>query len=418
MLNDRIPMMYRGMQLESPVNALSQVLQVQGQQQQNALQRMRMEDFQAQQAERQAQMQAAAQQRNALAEFKGSIASPQLQATQAALAPVPGQQRGPTAAAAARMPAVDPRMQMLYQAMQANQIAPMDYLNAAMPAPVKPQRKVVGNTYLEDSGDGVKVLYKPDEKAPALPAAAQEYEYAKSQGFRGTFEQWKRGPKASGGGGGGGMSPAAVVEAGGENQMLLAKQFGKAAPGYRWKADGSQEAIPGGPADRKNTDAGIRENRQREGAVKQADRVIAKVDQALGLVGYNTAGAGGAILGALPGTDARDLEATLGTVKANLGFAELQAMRDASPTGGALGAIAVQELMALQSTVASLEQTQSPPQLRKSLGDIKKHYTAWRDAVKKAEGGDAPPAKTVTRTGTLNGRKVVQYSDGSTAYAD
>lgn len=29
-----------------------------------------------------------------------------------------------------------------------------------------------------------------------------------------------------------------------------------------------------------------------------------------------------------------------------------------------------------------------------------------------------PPAKTVVRTGTLNGRRVVQYSDGSTSYAD
>jgi hypothetical protein len=35
-----------------------------------------------------------------------------------------------------------------------------------------------------------------------------------------------------------------------------------------------------------------------------------------------------------------------------------------------------------------------------------------------AEQPAAPAAKQVVRTGTLNGRKVVQYSDGSTAYAD
>ncbi|MNR20620.1 hypothetical protein D3C85_1374730 [compost metagenome] len=29
-----------------------------------------------------------------------------------------------------------------------------------------------------------------------------------------------------------------------------------------------------------------------------------------------------------------------------------------------------------------------------------------------------PAARTIARTGTLNGRKVVQYSDGSTEYAD
>lgn len=175
-------------------------------------------------------------------------------------------------------------------------------------------------------------------------------------------------------------SGAATAEAGGPSQAEFTRQFGKAAPGYRWKADGSQEAIPGGPADRKNTDAGIREARQREASVAQADRVIAKVDQALGDVGFTTAGPG-SILTGIPGTTARNLDSTLQTIKSNLGFAELQAMRDASPTGGALGAIAVQELMALQATVASLDQGQSPTQLRKSLNDIRKHYSNWKDAV-------------------------------------
>lgn len=35
-----------------------------------------------------------------------------------------------------------------------------------------------------------------------------------------------------------------------------------------------------------------------------------------------------------------------------------------------------------------------------------------------ASSGSGGGAKTITRTGTLNGRKVVQYSDGTTAYAD
>lgn len=187
---------------------------------------------------------------------------------------------------------------------------------------------------------------------------------------------------------------ATNAEMGGPQQSQLTAQFGKPAPGFRWKTDGSLEAIPGGPADRKNTDAGIREARQRDASMAQADRVVAKVDQALEKVGLLTAGPG-AILSSIPGTPARNLDSTLQTIKANLGFAELQAMRDASPTGGALGAIAVQELMALQATVASLDQGQSPEQLRKSLGDIRKHYTAWKNAVQKAGGG----SETVTPTG-------------------
>ena len=40
-------------------------------------------------------------------------------------------------------------------------------------------------------------------------------------------------------------------DAGGTTQMALNKQFGKPQAGYRWKADGSMEFIPGGPADQK-----------------------------------------------------------------------------------------------------------------------------------------------------------------------
>lgn len=42
-----------------------------------------------------------------------------------------------------------------------------------------------------------------------------------------------------------------MMDAGGPAQAALVKQFGKPSPGYRWKPDGSQEFIPGGPADLK-----------------------------------------------------------------------------------------------------------------------------------------------------------------------
>ena len=79
------------------------------------------------------------------------------------------------------------------------------------------------------------------------------------------------------------------------------------------------------------------------------------------------------------------------TKQANLGFAELQAMRQASPTGGALGQVAVQELDMLQSTLASLNQSQSPEQLRSSLNEVKQHYQNWKSAVE----GNAPQAQGV-----------------------
>jgi hypothetical protein len=41
-----------------------------------------------------------------------------------------------------------------------------------------------------------------------------------------------------------------------------------------------------------------------------------------------------------------------------------------------------------------------------------------KEFAPKAAAPATKPGKTVTRTGTLNGRRVVQYSDGSTEYAD
>jgi hypothetical protein len=125
----------------------------------------------------------------------------------------------------------------------------------------------------------------------------------------------------------------------------------------------------------------------------QAKTVLGKVDEALGKVGGFTAGFGG-LLANVPGTKARNLQADIDTIKANLGFQQLQAMRDASPTGGALGQVTERELGFLQSTVASLDQLQSPDELRKALNQIKVHYNNWLSAVNK---GQAPQQATGVR---------------------
>lgn len=156
----------------------------------------------------------------------------------------------------------------------------------------------------------------------------------------------------------------------------------KAPTGYRWTASGGLEPIPGGPADEKATMAGEKAEQRRQAAVMQADRMIGSADTALKQMDrWMTTGVSGAVMSNLPGSDANDLRATLETIKANLGFAELQAMREASPTGGALGSVAVQELNALQSTVANLSPNQSEAQLRANLQKIKEHYANMREVL-------------------------------------
>ena len=108
----------------------------------------------------------------------------------------------------------------------------------------------------------------------------------------------------------------------------------------------------------------------------------------------NVAGLGGKILSNIPGTEARDFEARLETIKANIGFDKLQAMRDASPTGGALGQVSEMELRQLNASMGNLEQSQSPKQLRENLIAVREQYirtlaaiNAQRQGYQQMQGG-------------------------------
>jgi hypothetical protein len=178
----------------------------------------------------------------------------------------------------------------------------------------------------------------------------------------------------------------AVADAGGPSQVGLVRQFGKAAPGYRWKQDGTQEAIPGGPADIKAGSEAEKAKQRAAHAVGQADVVIGTIDDAIGKVGRSTTGLTGAALGVVPGTTAYDLRKTVDTVKANIGFDTLQKMREMSPTGGALGQVAVQELNMLQATLGNLDPNQSRAEVDKKLQQVRTHYENWKRVMEQQAG--------------------------------
>lgn len=95
-----------------------------------------------------------------------------------------------------------------------------------------------------------------------------------------------------------------------------------------------------------------------------------------GASAWNTAW--GSLLTVVPGSSAKDLAATVTTIKANIGFDRLQRMRAESPTGGALGQVAVQELVALQATIANLDQSQSTDQFKANMQIALQQYQSWR----------------------------------------
>lgn len=124
-------------------------------------------------------------------------------------------------------PQLDPAM-LPHIKQIADTIAPQDKKNLIDAAP--------GHTYVDPST--MKPVYTAPAADPKIPQAAQE-----AQWFRQHPEDLpvyqKLHPRPSGGGGGG---------------------LGRAPSGYRYKSDGSLEAIPGGPADASGSGQGLSGN--------------------------------------------------------------------------------------------------------------------------------------------------------------
>src|SRR5690606_6148474 len=105
--------------------------------------------------------------------------------------------------------------------------------------------------------------------------------------------------------------------------------------------------------------------------MERIKRVLTNIDSLEPRISGWTTGLGGSLMDWIPGTEARDFAADVDTIKANLGFEELERMRRESPTGGALGQVTERELAFLQSVVANLENSQSPEQFRQYLQRVK-----------------------------------------------
>lgn len=122
--------------------------------------------------------------------------------------------------------------------------------------------------------------------------------------------------------------------------------------------------------------------------VNKSDRLLSTIDRAIGRIGTSTSGFG-ALLSALPASEARALQGDLDTIRANVGFEELQSMRDASPTGGALGQVSEMENRLLQSVRAAIDQYQRGENLGQNLGIIRDSVMQMRQLKEDAYRSDS-----------------------------
>ena len=121
-------------------------------------------------------------------------------------------------------------------------------------------------------------------------------------------------------------------------------------------------------------------------ARSKAYAVVSGVDDAMDILDEysdNLIGATGfaSILKNIPTTGANKLNFALDTIKAQLGFAELNAMRQASPTGGALGQVTERELDFLQRTIKALETELPSEDLRANLTEVRNVMMAIANGV-------------------------------------
>jgi hypothetical protein len=138
--------------------------------------RRQMAEMQLRQAQQQAAKAKAIE-----AAYRGAIRTPDQMAMAA--------HGGPTNAAAQAAPGMAPGVDqnaLLRGLMQADPQAAFQMLQ-----PKPADYKVVGDALLQVGPSGVKEAYRAPAKPEAMPSAVREYEYARQQGYQGTFQQFK-----------------------------------------------------------------------------------------------------------------------------------------------------------------------------------------------------------------------------------
>lgn len=111
-------------------------------------------------------------------------------------------------------------------------------------------------------------------------------------------------------------------------------------------------------------------------SMEKATRTLDFISQIRPNVSSATVGFG-SLISAIPGTPAADFKAKVASLESAIAFGELQEMRDASKTGGALGQVAIKELELLTNSLGSLSRAQSPEQFLKSLNTVEDNVYRW-----------------------------------------
>lgn len=178
----------------------------------------------------------------------------------------------------------------------------------------------------------------------------------------------------------------------GQNITLRGQDLGRIPVGYRQTATGDIEPIPGGPT---TTTLSPKEIQAREAKFPQANLAVksfeSKSDEVLRDIERLRKHPGlssitGVVYGRTPSLTAqgREAQALYDKIVSGLQFKELQDMRNASPTGGALGNVSNQEGQQLRQAAGALDRTQEASSVQNELDRIANSIRGSKARVREA----------------------------------
>jgi len=262
-------------------------------------------------------------------------------------------------------------------------VLPVNALPGGRPTPDMVSNMLMSsNSRIREMGKGLSSLL-PKEFSPS--ADMQGYELAKKEGFKGTFFDYRkelaqagrppaqpREPQP--------QPPVAVVDPSTGKTVYVSRE--EALAGRMTPAAAIEGLTP------KERQAREAKFPQATAAVKgfesSTDTLIKDLQTLADHPGLS--GMTGFFAGRLPGITSagREAEALYDKIVARGGFQELQNMRQASPTGGALGNVSNQEGAQLRQAFAAIDRRQDAPSIRKAIADAIGQLQASKSRVREA----------------------------------